>query len=190
MPGQQISEEEVKNMSPEQIAELQKKNCIFCHIASGKIPSKKVYEDEQCFAILDINPAAKGHLLLIPKEHFSIVPQAPESIVKHLGVVSKKLSFAAIRALGVQGTNIFIANGYLAGQKAPHVIIHIIPRTEGDGIAVFDLPPKIVREDDLRQIQLLFTQKLGTTSKKEESPKKEQKNLEEIDLSQLKRMLQ
>ena len=60
-------EEKIKNMSPEELREFQKQQCIFCQIIAGKVPAKKVYEDEHCVAVLDINPAAKGHLLLIPK---------------------------------------------------------------------------------------------------------------------------
>jgi len=162
MPEGQITEEELKNMSPEQIAELQKQNCIFCHINEGKIPAKKIYEDDLCFAILDINPATKGHMLLIPKEHVMVLPQASEDLVKHLGNITKKLSLASIRALGVEGTNIFIANGAVAGQRAPHAMIHIIPRTEGDHVSVFELPEKSIPEDTMKQLQQGLTQRLGT----------------------------
>ncbi len=129
-----VTGEELKSMSPEEVAELQKKNCIFCHIASGKVPAKKVYEDEKVLAFLDINPAAPGHLLLIPKEHQAILPQIPDEDVAHMFRVSKKLSNMLLRSLQVKGTNIFVANGAVAGQKAPHFMIHIIPRSEGDGI--------------------------------------------------------
>ncbi len=74
MAEQQMSEEQVaelqekiKNMSPEELKEFQKQQCIFCQIISGKVASKKIYEDEKCIAILDINPANPGHLLLMPK---------------------------------------------------------------------------------------------------------------------------
>ena len=70
-------EEKIKNMSPEELQELQRQQCIFCQIISSKIPSKKIYEDSTCLAVLDINPAAKGHLLLLPKEHYAIMPQVP-----------------------------------------------------------------------------------------------------------------
>ena len=56
----QVTEEELQKMSPEQIAELQKQNCIFCKIIAGEIPSKKVYEDDNFIGILDINPATQG----------------------------------------------------------------------------------------------------------------------------------
>ncbi len=184
MPEQEISEEELEKMNPEQIAELQKKNCIFCHIAEGKVPAKKVYEDEHCIAILDINPASKGHMLLMPREHYMVLPQAPQEVIGHLGKITKNLSRSALRALGAEGTNIFIGNGVIAGQRAPHAIIHIIPRYEGDGITCFQLPEKNIPENDMQSIQKVLATALGTKIE----AKKEEK-LEEIDLRQLKNML-
>ncbi|NQV91880.1 HIT domain-containing protein [Candidatus Woesearchaeota archaeon] len=127
-------EEKLKNMSPEEIADLQKQQCIFCQIVEGKVPSKKIYEDKQCIAILDIQPATKGHLLLIPKEHYAIMPQVPDDVLQHLFKISKRLSQALLRGLKVGGTSIFIANGQAAGQRALHFMIHLIPRKDGDKI--------------------------------------------------------
>ncbi len=138
-PKQQAElQEKLKNMSPEELQEFQKQQCIFCQILAGKIPSKKIYEDDKCLAILDINPAAKGHLLLLPKEHYAIMPQIPDPVLGHLAIVSKHLSQALLKNLKVGGTNVFVANGLAAGQKAQHFMIHIIPRKEGDGLLEFD----------------------------------------------------
>jgi len=187
MPERQITEEELSNMSPEQIAELQKQNCVFCHIISGKIPSKKVYEDDICTAIIDINPASKGHVLIIPKEHFVVLPQATEEVAKHLGKISKMISMAALRALGAEGTNIFVANGAVAGQRAPHAVIHVIPRMEGYGITCFELPEREISESSVLAMQKLLASKLGYKVENKAAPKKE---LEEIDLNQLKKMIE
>ena len=178
--GQQLTEEDLKNMSPEQLAELQKQNCLFCHLAADKIPSKKVFEDDMCFAILDINPASRGHMLLIPKEHYVMFPQTPENMIEHLARIVKLLSRTAIAALGAEGTNIFVANGAEAGQKAPHVIIHIIPRYEGDGIGCFELPEK---QMDLKETQNLLAQKFGTSLAHKE------KQLEEVDLQDIEKVV-
>lgn len=136
------TEEELKNMSPEEIAKLQEQNCIFCRIASGEIPAKIIYKDDVCTAFLDINPASFGHMLLVPNKHFQMMPQLPEKEINHLGIVTKHLSQAGLKGLkykDVRGTSIFIANGTIAGQRAPHFIIHIIPRKENDNIRNFDL---------------------------------------------------
>src|SRR3989338_1535482 len=125
MPEQQMSEEQVKalqeklkNMSPEELKEFHKKQCIFCQIISGKVQSRKVYDDDLVVAILDVNPANPGHTLIMPKEHYSIMPQMPDEEVSHIFIVAKALSNASLRALEAQGSNIIVANGVAAGQKA------------------------------------------------------------------------
>src|SRR3989338_4668678 len=104
-------EEKLKKMSPEELLEFQKKQCIFCQIISGKIPSKKLYEDDSCLAILDINPATRGHLLILPKEHYAIMPQIPDKLMGRLMNVAKTLSKLLLKALRADGTTVFIANG-------------------------------------------------------------------------------
>jgi len=129
---EQIKEmqEKIAKMSPEELKEFQKKQCIFCHIIAGKVPSKKVYEDDQVYAVLDINPAQSGHILLLPKEHYAIMPQLPADTLSHIFLVAKKLSNALLRVLDAKGSNILVANGVAAGQKAQHFMVHIIPRRE------------------------------------------------------------
>ncbi|MBN2567506.1 HIT family protein [Candidatus Woesearchaeota archaeon] len=138
--------------SPEEEAEAQRKNCIFCHIISGQVQSKRIYEDESCVGILDINPANPGHVLLLPREHHAIMPQMADPDVRHLFVAAKAISASLLKALGAEGTDIFVANGTTAGQKAPHVMIHIIPRKKGDGIAAFDAKPKKAAPAELAAI--------------------------------------
>jgi len=142
---------DLKNMSPEQIRELQKKQCIFCRITEGKVQAKKVYEDEHVIAVLDINPGTPGHMLVMPREHYSILPQIPEEIVAHLGRVARHLSQAALRALKAQGTSIFAANGLAAGQRASHFLLHVIPRMEGDGAGISP-PEGTVSEKDAQAL--------------------------------------
>ena len=149
----ELTEEQLAQMSPEQIAEMQKQQCIFCHIISGKVSSKKIYEDEKCLAILDINPANPGHVLILPKEHHSIMPLMPEEDVARLFRIAKKISKAQIRGLKADGTNIFAANGTAAGQKAPHFMIHVIPRKDKDNITVFSLPKNQISPEDQEKIR-------------------------------------
>ena len=174
MPEQQMSEEQmkelqekIKNMSPKELREFQKKQCIFCHIISGKVQSKKVYEDDRCLAILDINPANPGHTLLLPKEHYSIMPQLSEDEIAHLFTIAKTISNATLRALEVEGTNIVVQNGIAAGQKAQHFMIHIIPRKEKDGVN-FELPQREIPEDELEAVRKQLEKKLGAVK---EAPK-------------------
>ena len=159
-----MSEEDLKNMSPEQLAELQKQNCVFCHIVSGKVSSKKIYEDDKCLAILDINPANPGHILLLPKEHYQIMPLVPEDIIGHMFVIAKQLSQIQLKALKAQGTTIMIANGLVAGQRAPHFMIHIIPRKEGDGVG-FSYPTSQLKEADRKQLSSTLKKKISSIFK-------------------------
>ncbi|MEA2037914.1 MAG: HIT family protein [Nanoarchaeota archaeon] len=171
MTEEQMKEmqEKIKNMSPEELKEFQKKQCIFCHIIEGKVQSKKVYEDDQSLAILDINPATPGHVLLLPKEHYSIMPQLSEDEITHLFNIAKMISNSVLRALEVPGTNIIVQNGIAAGQKAQHFMIHIIPREEKDGIN-FELPQKEIPEKELEEIRKKLTGKLGGVEETKQLP--------------------
>ncbi len=133
--------------------------CIFCKIIKGEINSLKVYEDEQCIAILDINPATKGHLLLIPKEHYQLLPQLPEEMMAHLGQVAKWLTNAAMKLFGATGVSINGPTGGLAGQNAPHAILHLIPRYPEDNIGLV-VPKQNIPLDQLKKLQMSLAPKI------------------------------
>ncbi|MEK6968193.1 MAG: HIT family protein [Nanoarchaeota archaeon] len=113
--------------------------CIFCQIAQGKVNAQKVYEDSEIAVVLDINPSNPGHCLVITKTHYQVMPQIPDETVARMMEVVKKVSHAALAALKAQGTTIFVANGAPAGQRAPHFMLHVIPRVAGDGVKL-DIP--------------------------------------------------
>jgi histidine triad (HIT) family protein len=166
---EQIKElqEKIAKMSPEELKEFQKKQCIFCHIIAGKVQSRRIYEDDTVLGILDINPANPGHILLLPKEHYSILPQLPEDVMEHIFLVAKKLSNTLLRAVDAQGSNILVANGIAAGQKAQHFMVHIIPRKEKDGVQ-FELPQKQIPEDKLQEMAELLAKGMGAPKPKRE----------------------
>ena len=157
-------QEKLKNMSPEELKKFQKKQCIFCQIVSGKVASKKIYEDDVCIAILDINPANPGHVLLMPKEHYPIMPMIPNEELAHISMVAKALSHVMLKALKVQGVNIFIANGTAAGQRAQHFMLHVIPRKEGDKLPL-DIPQKEVSDKELSEMRKVIEEKIGAALK-------------------------
>ena len=137
-------------MSPEEIAQLQKQNCIFCKIIKGEIPAIKVYESDLVVAILDINPAKKGHVLVMPKEHHPILPLIPPETFTELFFAAQTLSESMKQALMVSAITLFIANGAVAGQQSPHFLFHLIPREKGDGLTCFDIPkhPEKAKEQE------------------------------------------
>lgn len=153
------TEEQIKNMSPEEILELQKKNCIFCQIGAGSVSSKKIYEDEEIIAVLDINPANPGHILVIPKVHYQIMPQVPDELIGKIFVLAKSLSQATLRGLGADGNTIFVANGIAAGQKAPHFMIHVIPRIKDDFLELL-ISERTIKESELVKIQSALQSRL------------------------------
>ncbi len=109
-------------------------NCIFCMIANGEIPSATVYEDEDFRAILDIAPAHKGHVILLPKQHADNLFAVSDDVAAKALPIVRKIALAVKEATGCDGINILQNNGTAAGQSVFHLHIHIIPRFEGDGI--------------------------------------------------------
>ena len=174
-------EEKIKNMSPEELKEFQKQQCIFCQIMAGKIPSKKVYEDDICMVVMDINPAAVGHVLIFPKEHYAIMPQIPDNEIGHMFMVAKHLSQAMLKKLKVEGTNIFVANGLVAGQKAQHFMLHVIPRREDDG--VLNVPEHLVEEVAREKLGITIENKMNELMgiKKEVVARKEESVEENVE---------
>src|SRR3989338_833606 len=177
MNPQQMSEEQMqelqeklKGMYPEELKEFQKKQCIFCHIVSGKMKARKIYEDDVCIAVMDINPAAPGHLLLLPKEHYTVMPQVPDDVLGHIFIVCKGLSNAMLRSIEARGTNIVVANGPTAGQKAQHFMVHLIPRRENDGLQ-FSLPQRKISEESLKQVRETLSKRIAELTGAKAVPK-------------------
>ena len=178
-----------ETITPEQVAEMQKQNCLFCQIISGQVSSSKVYEDEQAIAILDINPANPGHLLVLPKEHHTIMPQMPESIVSHLFKLTKHLSQVLLKTLKAEGTNIYVANGVAAGQQAPHFMIHIIPRKANDGLNFKQKKAK-AKKKTYAELQKAINATQGVKEPINLEEKKEQiKAKDEVDLDEITNLL-
>lgn len=187
--------QKLENMSPEELKEFQKQQCIFCHIISGKVPSKKIYDDDECIAVLDINPANAGHILLMPKEHYQIMPQLPDDLIRKLFIAAKHLSNSLLSAMKAKGTNIFVANGIVAGQRAQHFMIHIIPRTENDKVGL-EIPENAVDKNDLEKVGDLLKLKIGSEDEEKKEvpvkkikPKKSSKKEEEVDLDSIAKLL-
>lgn len=106
---------------------------IFTKIANGQIPSTKLYEDDQCFVIMDINPVKKGHSLVIARQPYPNVASCPDEVLTHMLLVAKKVEARQRAVLGNQGSNIIINNDPASGQEVPHIHIHVIPRFDNDG---------------------------------------------------------
>jgi len=112
---------------------MKKEDCIFCKIANGEIPSKTLYEDEDFRVILDLAPAAKGHALILPKDHASNLYELSEESASKVLVVAKKIAEQMKNKLNCEGLNLMQNNGEVAGQTVYHFHMHVIPRYSDDG---------------------------------------------------------
>ncbi len=111
-------------------------DCIFCKIIEGKIPCTKIYEDNNSFVFLDINPATDrgGHTLILPKKHYEVITDIPEKELQILIRIVQKVSKVLLNLY--PGLNILQNNKKVAGQAIPHVHFHLIPRYPNDGIKI------------------------------------------------------
>lgn len=126
---------------------MKKEDCIFCKIANGEIPSKTLYEDESFRVILDLGPAAKGHALILPKEHAADLYELPEETASKALVLAKKMACRIKEKLHCDGLNLMQNNGETAGQTVQHFHLHVIPRYIEDGQRIGWIPGKPTQEE-------------------------------------------
>ena len=149
-----------KKLNPEKVEflkQFQTQQCIFCGIALGKVNSYKIYEDDDVVCVLDINPASKGHVLIIPKMHLKYSYELSLRIFDIANLIVKQIK----EVLGHDST-ILVSNGEVAGQKFEHLVINIIPRYKDDGLN-FNWELKGTSEKELNEL----TRKLKFEIKKE-----------------------
>lgn len=127
-------------------------SCIFCKIANGEIPSYKVYEDSEVIAFLDVNPASRGHTLVMPKDHYTSIVTTPKAILDKAFEVAQLVAQAEIAQLGASGVNVITNCGKSAGQTIDHFHIHVIPRYEHDGLKL-DFSPKQLTDSTMKEIK-------------------------------------
>ena len=107
------------------------KDCIFCKIIKGELPSKTIYEDDLIKVIMNINPTSNGHLLVLPKEHYGNILDIKEEIISHsFKIIRDKLYPLLKEKLNCEGLTIS-ENNFL-GQEIKHFHIHLTPRYEND----------------------------------------------------------
>ena len=111
-------------------------NCIFCKLANGEIPTATIYEDEDFRVILDANPAAKGHALILPKEHYANLYELDDELAGKSMILAKKMITKLTKALDCDGYNIVQNNGEAAGQTVFHYHVHMIPRHKDDKVGL------------------------------------------------------
>jgi len=106
---------------------------VFDAIVRGDIPCHKLYEDERALCFLDIQPLTRGHALVVPKRGTARVQDLDPADAAHLLVVAQRVLPALLESVGAVDATLAIHDGPAAGQEVPHVHLHLIPRTPGDG---------------------------------------------------------
>ena len=136
---------------------MKKDDCIFCKIANGEIPSRTLYEDNEFRVILDLNPATRGHALIMPKDHASNLYELSEESAGAVMVLAKKLAAVMNERLQCDGLNLVQNNGETAGQTVSHFHLHMIPRYVNDGQTLGWVPGKAAPED-LDEVKKIMTE--------------------------------
>ncbi len=120
--------------------------CTFCRIVAGDAPAHVVLDDEVALAFLDIRPLFAGHVLLVPRDHVEVLPDLPADRVGPLFERAQRIAAAVVEVLGAQGS--FVAMNNTVSQSVPHLHVHVVPRTKGDGLRGFFWPRTKYDSDD------------------------------------------
>lgn len=105
-----------------------KEDCIFCKLANGIFETNMLYEDNDFSVFFDVSPATKGHVLIVPKEHYANVFELPDELASKVYVLAKKIATVIKEVTNCDGVNILQNNGEVAGQTVFHFHMHVIPR--------------------------------------------------------------
>ena len=112
--------------------------CVFCQIISGDTPAHLVLETDDLVAFLDARPVFKGHVLLVPRTHVETLPDLPAEQRDGFMAAAQRLATAVKEGLSAQGS--FVAINNTVSQSVPHLHLHVVPRTKGDGLRGFFWP--------------------------------------------------
>lgn len=129
------------------VEEIETEECIFCQLVKGKLETVKIYEDNEIMVVLDIYPASKGHMLIMPKNHYKTIEEVPDALLSKLFIFVKAIMPSFLRITKAKGVNIFIAQGEKAGQRVKHFYLNLIPRYDKDNINLTWSQSKIDKEE-------------------------------------------
>jgi histidine triad (HIT) family protein len=113
-------------------------DCVFCSIVADGSSADLVLDEPDLVAFLDARPVFKGHVLLVPREHVATLPDLPAGLRDGFLEAAQRLARAVVAGLGAQGS--FVAMNNVVSQSVPHLHVHVVPRTKGDGLRGFFWP--------------------------------------------------
>lgn len=126
-------------------------DCAFCSIVAGTAPAAIVLDDEVAVAFLDRTPLFAGHTLIVPREHHETLVDLPAEVLGPLFARAQRLAAAMVTVLGAQGS--FVALNNRVSQSVPHLHVHVVPRTKGDGLRGF-FWPRTKYADDTEMVEV------------------------------------
>lgn len=155
---------------------VSKEECLFCKILAGKVPAKKVYEDDVSFAFLDISPRNPGHVLVIPRKHAETLMELSEKEAGRLFETVRKVGEMAMKGVQAQGLSIAQSNGQAAGQVVAHAHFHVIPRFMNEAPPGLEsiLAAKRLDEKSLDKIADAVKAAAGSLGAPKHEPKREE----------------
>ena len=112
--------------------------CVFCDIVDGRTSAHTVLDEDFVLGFLDARPVFKGHTLLVPRIHVDTLPDLPAELLPPLMEAAQRMASAVVDGLGAQGS--FVAVNNVVSQSVPHLHVHVVPRTKGDGLRGFFWP--------------------------------------------------
>src|SRR6478609_5048094 len=113
-------------------------DCVFCSIVAGEVRADVVLDEPDLVAFLDRRPVIKGHVLLVPRRHVDTLLDLPADLHATLPGATQRLAAAVVEGCGAQGTLVDMNN--VVSQSVPHLHVHVVPRTKGDGVRGFFWP--------------------------------------------------
>lgn len=112
--------------------------CLFCAMVAGTAPAHIVLDEPDVVGFLDIRPVFKGHVLVVPRAHVVTLPELATPLLTSVFVAVQRCASAVVSGLGAQGS--WVAQNNIVSQAVPHVHVHVVPRTKGDGLRGFFWP--------------------------------------------------
>ncbi|HEV3000638.1 MAG TPA: HIT family protein [Solirubrobacteraceae bacterium] len=111
-------------------------DCIFCKIVGGDLPATVVDSDDRTVAFMDINPATRGHALVVPRDHARDLLAIPQEDLDACMRAAQRLATRARERLGADGVNLLSASGAAAWQTVFHFHVHVVPRYADDPLVL------------------------------------------------------
>jgi len=127
-------------------------DCIFCKIIDGEVPAVKVLDKDKVIAFMDINPASRGHMLIVPKKHVENIFEISEDDLSAVMNAVKHCAQAVRQALKAEGITVLQLNGKASDQIIPHLHVHIMPRWQNDRLSVSQWEMNEGNIDELQEI--------------------------------------